>query len=216
MGLVGWKGKLYQIVEFITMLAVLQLMWIGLTLLGLVFFGIAPATAGLFASMRKRLNGEDDLKTLVNIYRKSYRKDFFDANKIGITIIVVGYFIVLNIRLSMTMNGVPGLLMLSFMVMACILYAIILLNIFSIFVHYELPFTRYFSVSLLMSISFPVQTIGAMLGLYGLYRIFLIIPGLLPFFGISVTVLFLTWVSSIMFKMKGNVDGSLLSENEGS
>ncbi len=58
----GWKGKLYWVVEWITLLAVLQLLWTGLTLLGLVLFGISPATVAMFTTLRKRLQGEDVLK----------------------------------------------------------------------------------------------------------------------------------------------------------
>ena len=86
------------------------------------------------------------------------------------------------------------------------------MNIFQVFAHYELPFARYFSTSLLLSISFPLQIIGSIIGLYILYRIFLFIPGLLPFFGVSLTVLFLTWMSSQIFRLKGESDGTLQIE----
>ena len=88
----GWKGKLYWTVELITLLAVLQLMWIGLTLFGLVLFGITPATVAMFTTLRKRLQGEDDLKLLVKTYWKTYKIEFISSNKIGIIILSIGYF----------------------------------------------------------------------------------------------------------------------------
>lgn len=204
----GWKGKLYWFVEVITMLAVLQLMWIGLTLLGLIVLGISPATVGLFVVMRKRLQGQDSLRSLTSSYWVTYKAEFINSNKIGVILMVIGYFLVLNLRIVLTMNGTFGLFMITLMVMISILYAVMVMNIFQVFANYDLPLLRYFSASLLLSISYPIQVIGSVMGLYVFYRVFLIIPGLLPFFGISVSILFLTWMSSQIFRLKGESDGS--------
>lgn len=201
--LTSWRGKLYSIAEFVTMLAVLQLMWIGLTLLGLVVLGISPATVGLFTVMRKRLQGQEELRTLTREYWATYKKEFVNANKIGVILIAIGYFLVVNFKIVMTMGGMKGLLVLTILVMVTILYTVMVMNIFQVFAHYDLPFSRYFSTSLLLSISFPIQMIGSMLGIYLLYKVFLVIPGLMPLFGISIMVLFLTWMSSQIFKIKG-------------
>lgn len=214
MGLSGWRGKLYWFAELVMMLAVAQLLWIGLTLLGAVVFGVTPATVGMFHVMRKRLQGEDDLKTLVRNYWQTYKNEFVTSNKIGIVLIVLGYFLVLNFRIVSTIGGMHGLVMLALLSMVLLLYVVLLMNIFPVFTHYELPFTRYFSTSILLSISFPVQALLSVIGLYGLYRLYLFIPGLLPFFGISLTVLFLSWMSSGIFRLKGKMDGTLQAEDQ--
>lgn len=210
----GWKGKLYWFVEFVTMLAVLQLMWIGLTLLGLVIFGVSPATVGLFGVMRKRMQGQDELRTLLKNYWVTYKKEFVNSNKIGVILIGIGYFLIINLQIALTMKGTYALFMLTVIVMISILYAVMSMNIFQVYAHYDLPFARYFSSSLLLSISFPLQVLGSFIGLYVLYRIFLFIPGLLPFFGVSLTILFLTWMSSQIFRLKGEYDGTLQLEEE--
>lgn len=207
MGKGGWQGKLYWFAEFVTMLAVLQLMWIGLTLLGLVVFGITPATVGLFSVMRKRIQGKDSLRGLTIEYWQVYKREWLNANKIGIVLMVIGYFVILNLRIVLPMGGFSGLVMLCIMVMVTILYIIMLINIFQVFVHYELPFTRYFSTALLLSISFPIQAIGSFIGVFVLYKLFAFLPGLLPFFGISLTVIYLTWMSSQIFKIKDEQEG---------
>ena len=190
----------------------LQLMWIGLTLLGLVIFGVSPATVGLFTVMRKRLQGQDDLRLLTRNYWSTYKAEFISSNKIGVILIGIGYFLVINLQIVLTMKGTAGLFMLTLIVMIAILYAVMVMNIFQVFAHYDLPFSRYFSASLLLSISFPMQVLGSIIGLYVLYRIFLFMPGLLPFFGVSITILFLTWMSSQIFRLKGESDGTLQVE----
>ncbi|GKV57607.1 hypothetical protein NCCP2222_35540 [Sporosarcina sp. NCCP-2222] len=214
MEVMGWKGRLYWFVELVTMLAVVQLMWIGLTLLGLVVFGIGPATAGIFHVMRKRLQGEDDLKTLLKSYWQTYKNEFIDANKIGVTLLAFGYFLVVNFRVASSIGGMHGLVMMTLLITILVLYAVLVINIFPVFAHYELPFSRYFSASVLLSLSFPMQAILSFIGLYGLYRVFLFIPGLLPFFGISLTVLFLAWMADRIFNMKGKMDGTLQAEGK--
>lgn len=190
----------------------LQLMWIGFTLLGLVIFGVSPATVGLFSVMRKKLQGEDSLRALTRAYWTTYKKEFVNANKIGVILIILGYFLTINYQVVSMMNGTMGLFMLTLLVMITVMYAVMVLNIFQVFAHYELPFSRYFSASLLLSISFPIQMIGSMMGLYAFYRVFLVIPGLLPFFGISIAVLFLTWMSSQIFKMKDESEETAIND----
>lgn len=201
-----WKGKLFRTAEFLTMLAVLQLMWIGLILLGGIILGIAPATVGLFSVMRERIQGQDDLKTLAKRYWEIYKREWVSANKIGVILIVIGYFIILNLKILLAMPAGSNFIMLSIMTLITILYAVLCINIFQVFAHYELPFFRYFSTAILLSVSFPIQALGSFLGIFILYKLFAFIPGLLPFFGISLTVIFLTWMSSQIFKMKDELE----------
>lgn len=213
MKLDGWKGKLYWVVELITLLAVLQLMWIGLSFLGLILFGITPATVAMFTTLRKRLQGEDDLKLLVKTYWNTYKVEFISSNKIGIIIIGIGYFLSINYQIISTFHGTTGLLLLTLFLTISILFGVMVLNIFQIYAHYELPYLRYFAVSIIFSVAYPLQMIGSLVGLTILYFIFIWMPGLLPFFGVSVTALFLTWMSSHIFKKKAEAERPLKVEH---
>lgn len=196
----GWKGKLYWVVEWITLLAVLQLLWTGLTLLGLILFGISPATVAMFTTLRKRLQGEDVLKRLVKIFWNTYKVEFIPSNKIGIILLGFGYFLTINFQIITSFNGLLGLLLLISIITISILFSIILINIFQIYAHYNLPTLRYFAAAIIFSIAYPLQMISTIVGLAILYKIYSWIPGLLPFFGVSLTALFLTWLSSHIFK----------------
>lgn len=196
----GWKGKLYWVVEWITLLAVLQLLWTGLTLLGLILFGISPATVAMFTALRKRLQGEDVLKRLVKIFWNTYKVEFIPSNKIGIILLGFGYFLTINFQIITSFNGLLGLLLLISIITISILFSIILINIFQIYANYNLPTLRYFAASIIFSIAYPLQMISTIVGLAILYEIYSWIPGLLPFFGVSLTALFLTWLSSHIFK----------------
>lgn len=196
----GWKGKLYWVVEWITLLAVLQLLWTGLTLLGLVLFGISPATVAMFTTLRKRIQGEDVLKRLVKIFWNTYKVEFIPSNKIGIILLGFGYFLMINFQIVTSFHGILGLLFLTMIITISILFSIIVVNIFQIYAHYDLPTLRYFAASIIFSIAYPLQMITTIVGLAILYKIYSWIPGLLPFFGVSLTALLLTWLSSHIFK----------------
>ncbi|MED4890039.1 YesL family protein [Lysinibacillus fusiformis] len=200
MELEGWKGKLYWFVEWITLLAVLQLLWTGLTLLGLLLFGVAPATVALFTTLRKRLQGEDDLKRLVKIYWNTYKVEFIPSNKIGMILLSIGYFLTINFQIVSSLHGLLGLLLLTAFISISILFGIIVVNIFQLYAHYDLPTLRYFAASIIFSIAYPLQMISNIVGLMILYKIYSWFPGLIPFFGVSLAALFLTWMSSHIFK----------------
>lgn len=200
MELEGWKGKLYWFVEWITLLAVLQLLWTGLTLLGLLLFGVAPATVAMFTTLRKRLQGEEDLKRLVKIYWNTYKVEFIPSNRIGMILLSVGYFLTINFHIISSFHGLLGLLLLTAFISISIFFGIIVVNIFQLYAHYDLPTLRYFAASIIFSIAYPLQMISNIVGLMILYKIYSWFPGLIPFFGVSLAALFLTWMSSHIFK----------------
>ncbi|PCD83464.1 DUF624 domain-containing protein [Lysinibacillus fusiformis] len=206
MELEGWKGKLYWFVEWITLLAVLQLLWTGLTLLGLLLFGVAPATVAMFTTLRKRLQGEDDLKRLVKIYWNTYKVEFIPSNKIGMILLSVGYFVTINFQIVSSLHGLLGLLLLTVFISISILFGMIVVNIFQLYAHYDLPILRYFAASIIFSIAYPLQMISNIVGLIILYKLYSCFPGLIPFFGVSLAALFLTWMSSHIFKNDREAD----------
>lgn len=206
MELEGWKGKLYWFVEWITLLAVLQLLWTGLTLLGLLLFGVAPATVAMFTTLRKRLQGEDGLKRLVKIYWNTYKVEFIPSNKIGMILLSVGYFLTINFQIASSLHGLLGLLLLTVLISISILFGMIVVNIFQLYAHYDLPTLRYFAASIIFSIAYPLQMISNIVGLIILYKLYSWFPGLIPFFGVSLAALFLTWMSSHIFKNDRDVE----------
>lgn len=206
MELEGWKGKLYWFVEWITLLAVLQLLWTGLTLLGLLLFGVAPATVAMFTTLRKRLQGEDGLKRLVKIYWNTYKVEFIPSNKIGMILLSVGYFLTINFQIVSSLHGLLGLLLLTAFISISILFGMIVVNIFQLYAHYDLPTLRYFAASIIFSIAYPLQMISNIVGLIILYKLYSWFPGLIPFFGVSLAALFLTWMSSHIFKNDRDVE----------
>ncbi len=57
----GFIDGYYRFAVWVTKFAYLNLLWIAFSLLGLGLFGLFPATAAMFAVVRKWINGEKDI-----------------------------------------------------------------------------------------------------------------------------------------------------------
>lgn len=64
-------------------LILLNILWVAFTLLGLVIFGLFPATIALFAVIRKWILENEDTPILQE-FIKRYKAEFKMANVIGI------------------------------------------------------------------------------------------------------------------------------------
>src|SRR5690625_3094470 len=101
-------SKIYNMLEWITKFAYVNLVWIILTLLGGVILGFYPATTAMFAIIRDWLRGRSDLPVLQTLW-KYYKLDFLKSNLLGIFLNVLLaliaadiFYITLNEQLTWT------------------------------------------------------------------------------------------------------------------
>lgn len=180
-------------------LAQFQLLWVVFSLCGGILLGIMPATVSLFTVMRKWMQGNEDNKSYASIYWTTFRKEFWKANGLGLILTMMGFLIYLNFSILRFSQGVMYWCLLILVIMASILYVILLIYIFPVYVHFENRFSRYFSISLLIGVSFPFHTLLMVIGFYLLSLLFKTIPGLIPFLSISLLACQSTWVSMRVF-----------------
>src|SRR5690625_5218522 len=91
----------YRLALWITRFAYLNLLWVVFTFVGLIFFGFLPATAAMFAVVRKWIGGEANIPVLPTFW-KSYRKEFVKINIIGYIVFIIWYF--LSFELPLLIN----------------------------------------------------------------------------------------------------------------
>ncbi|MEH7012700.1 YesL family protein [Neobacillus niacini] len=192
-------GKIFHFAEKVMRIAQFQLLWVVFSLCGGVVLGIMPATAGLYTVLRKWMQGNDEQQSYVKVYWAAFRKEFWKANVLGLILTIIGFLIYLNFSLIRLSQGVSYWLLLIFLFMLSILFFILLLYIFPVYVHLETKFRRYFSLSILIGIAFPFHTLLMVIGYYVIYLLFINIPGLIPFFGISLFSTLSMWVSMKVF-----------------
>lgn len=200
MELEGMTGRFFKICEIITRLAYANLLWIGFTLLGLGFFGFMPATTALFAVTRKWTMGEQDIPVFKTFW-ETYRKEFLKSNLFGLVLFLIGYIIYIDLTFLPT-GGLFSVLRMGIFICG-LLYAITLLYIFPIYVHYDWKKTQYLKYALLIGVSHPHYTAIMAVGLGSLYYLCAKFPGVIPFFSVSLLAYVMMWtVYKVMRKLE--------------
>src|SRR5690625_7635570 len=85
----GFALKYYRFTVWVVRLVYVNLLWILFTVIGLGVLGIMPATAAMFAVVRKWLRGEDDFP-IFTTYKDAYKEEFLKANLLGYILAIIG------------------------------------------------------------------------------------------------------------------------------
>lgn len=189
----------YRFCEWIMRFAYLNILWVTFTMLGLIVLGFMPATAAMFSVVRKWVIGKDDIP-IFTVFWKAYRKEFFKANLLGYTILLIGYLLFIQLQILWAQENVVYYVV-GFGVLALFLgYFIILIYLFPVFVHFNLTTFQYIRWPFIIGVVHPVLTIVLTVGvLFIHYFTYTHLPALLFFFGGSFTAFILMWGASITF-----------------
>ncbi|MBM7677058.1 YesL family protein [Gracilibacillus alcaliphilus] len=191
--------RFYRIMEWIWRLAYLNILWIFFTLIGLGVFGVFPATASIYAVNRKWLLGDSEIP-IFKVFWTSFKENFFKANMLGITLVVIGYVLYFNVNYLSVSSGMEHTLLSGFFYITVVCYFFLLCYLFPIFVHFELTFFRYFMVAIIIPFTTPFTLISTLVSLaIALYMLYLF-PGLIPFFAVSVLSWLIMWNSTHAFR----------------
>lgn len=196
----GFIGRLFYFFERVMRITQFQLLWVMFTLCGGVILGIMPSTISLFTVIRKWLMGNTENQSFFKLYWTTFRKEFWKSNILGFILTLISVLIYLNLSFLPFIHGFIYWISLIFVFMLCILFSILLFYIFPSYVHLDLQFSRYFSISILLGVSFPFHTLLNVVGYFCVYLLLKLIPGLIPFVSISLFALVSMWVSMKVFK----------------
>lgn len=179
-------------------MAYINFLWIIFTFLGIGIFGFFPATTAMLAVMRKWLTGKQDIPVFKSFWYY-YKNDFKQANILGYILIAVGLILYLDLKFFQT-SLYPVFSLIEILIFILLfVYFVILLYIFPIFVYYKSNAIGYLKHSLVLAIGRPIQTIAMLIGFVLSYLLLNNIPGLIPFFGVSIFGLVLIWIAALSF-----------------
>jgi uncharacterized membrane protein YesL len=196
------------------LLAYVNILWLIFTLLGAVIFGLFPATAAMFAIIRKWLIGKEDVPVFKTFWNY-YRDEFFKTNALGLIFSVTGLLLYLDFKIIDFHNEVFNRIFLTVMFLFASIYTVILLYIFPVFVHYDLKLLQYIKNAFLIGIANPIRTALMVLCLITAYYGLKIAPGLLPFFsGSLLSILLMTFAYQSINKVE-RIKNHLAADDEG-
>jgi uncharacterized membrane protein YesL len=194
----GFMAGFYRISEWIMRFAYLNLLWIGFTLLGFIFFGFFPATTAMFAVTRKWVMGETDLPTF-QTFLGAYRAEFIKSNFLGLILFIIGLILYFDYRYLLQSSSSFGQLVHTLFLAFFFIYGLLLLYVFPVFVHFDIKVYQVIIKSLLLMFLNPITSIMMIAGsmvvsLAG--AMFLI---LLPLISGSILSFILTWCTQHAF-----------------
>lgn len=190
-------SKIYNILDWITKFAYVNLLWVIFTLIGGIILGFYPATVALFAVVRDWLRGKVDLPVFKTFW-KYYRIDFLKSNLLGLFLNILLLLIALdifyiNLNEQLTWTYIP---LFAFMLIA----ALFLFYIFPSFVHFDLKITLLIKNTFLIMIISPIYSFLMIICLVSVYFIMYSIPALFFIFGTATYAFITTWLSLHAFE----------------
>jgi uncharacterized membrane protein YesL len=198
MQLGSFSNAVYTFCDWIARLAYINLLWILFTLGGFVVFGFFPATIAMLATLRQfiRKNHPPVFQT----FWQYYKKEFFNSNKLGLIIGVIGLILFMNIRLlQSTSNDMSSFLFYSSIIMSGIYFLIICYTLAS-YVEVDQPLGTHLKNALLITISNPIPSLFIIFGFAAVYFAVTYLSGLGFFFSVSILGLVILSSANLAYK----------------
>ncbi len=177
------ESGLYKVMEWISKLVFLNLIWIFFSLIGFIIIGVMPATVSMFFILKMWLSGQDNIP-LFKTYWAIYKKNFIKANLLGCIMGLISFILLIDLRYFLAREGLVYFL--SYLLyLFMLLYFFTLLYLFPVYVTKELKLYQIIKDALFFSFITPYETILMLLGIAPLLIIYYFLPGLIPFTGAS-------------------------------
>jgi len=203
----GFALKYYRFTVWVVRLVYVNLLWILFTVIGLGVLGIMPATAAMFAVVRKWLRGEDDFP-IFTTYKDAYKEEFLKANLLGYILAIIGYILYLDIQIMQLQEGLFFQFFTYLVIVIFVFYFITLIYAFPMFAHMDLKIRDYLRWSLILGVTHPIITIFILIGL-GIIYLFTIrlMPILFILLGLPLVAFVVSWGAKKIFdKLEATAD----------
>lgn len=188
------KNTVYQITEWITRFAYLNLLWVVFTLAGAVLLGLFPATTAMFSVCRKWMRGQTDVPVFRTFW-DYYRKDFVKSNVMGLLVWLLGALIAADVFYLLALDA-AHLTWISIPLFAFMLLVLLFLfYLFPTFVHFDIKATQVLKNAFLIMLIHPLHSLLILLCLVPLFLIMQAFPALAFIFGASTYAFITMWIS---------------------
>lgn len=173
------NSPLMKFMTWIERMMHVQFLWIIYILRGLLILGLFPASAAMFATMRRFIRQPGGFG--VNDYfKEEYSENFWKANKLGYFLLFMLYLFVQNFRSAQLMEGTIGFIFVVISFVLIIIISLLLISIWGTFAHFNLGIFQLIKHTLIIFSVAPVH-VGAILILlvifgWASYRLGILLP----------------------------------------
>ena len=200
-------ARIYQLCEWIMKLFLLNVLWIGFTLIGFGVFGFFPATVAMFQLIMDWMNKKDT--KMVTTFWNSYKSNFLKSNKMGLVIVLIGSILITDLQFFHRYDTLVFKVLYLMNLSMLLFYVVNCLYIIQTFNHFNVNTYQYFKYAILIGITNPIKTIMIIITFILSSLVFLIYPGLFIMFGGSGIALIMVFITKSNFaNLKGVVINS--------
>jgi uncharacterized membrane protein YesL len=176
-------------------LFLLNLLWFFCTCAGFVILGFFPATAALFAVLRRSIIEDNDIPVL-KLFVRNFKAEFLKSNFLGYLYVLFGLLLYVYFQVvQLIPNNQFQSVLVNITVVMSVVYFITFLYVFPLFVHFDQKSFQYLRNALILAVGRPIRTIIMLLGLAVLSYICIHIPVLIPVIGISLSGYVIMWTA---------------------
>lgn len=187
--------------DWLTTLAYLNLLWLGATLMGLVFFGAGPATFAVHSLVKTKLK-QGDLSHIFPKFKEAFKQHFKDGNIYFGLVTAASVFIYVDARV---IQALPQNAFIQFVVLPALIILsalVIIVATFTLGIYFEFNDTLLKSVkdAFWLSLISPVAGIFIVHAFLIGFLIYAYIPALMLFYSLSFYAFVTQWIMSKTFK----------------
>lgn len=206
-----FMGGFYKLLEWISRLALLNLLWISFSLLGLVIFGLFPATVAMFAVVRKWMLGKEDV-SIFRTFWTAYKQEFLKSNLLGLIIFAVGTVLYIDFQfVNNASSSLISVLYIPFFILTFI-FICMLFYILPIFVHYDMKIRQIIKTSFFVMIMNPLSTFYMLIGSFGICYALSFAPPICILYSGNLLALFLMKPATNAFEKISQKSGLVMQE----
>lgn len=175
-------------------LVYLNVLWFLFSVLGLVVFGIIPATVAL-CMVQKNWLKEKHIQSIFSEYWRHYKKHFVKSNILAIILVLLGGIIYFDLKFFMDQEGIFSQVISIFIFILSVWFMITILYILPIYVTYQLRLFAYIKYAFIIAMLNPFKTLGMAVSTWGMMYLSLYFPQVLFSIGISLTFFMIMIIS---------------------
>lgn len=194
----GIVTTLDSLMQWITRVVALNLLWILYAFAGLLVAGIFPATTATLGIARKWVCGEREVK-LWKTFKKMYKENFVASNILGWIITLAGAILYFNFVVISSADGEIAIFIPFAFYFILFFYVIIVIWSFPLSAHYNASWIQHFKNALIIGLTKLHYTIAISIVLFSIVYFSLGFPGLIPFFSISIAAICCMWFAWQVF-----------------
>lgn len=176
----------------------IQILWVLGCLSGLIVLGVFPAVFAMFSIMREIIH-KSRAFSFNRKFILEYKTNFIKTNLYGYGLLSIVGILVIYFRMTLNVEHALSVLFLFLGYGMIVLFSIALLYFPAVYAHYELHIVQLIGHSFVIMAACPLNTLGMVGALLGLYVIHSELPILTPFVSVAMFAYALTYIANKAF-----------------